>query len=99
MTFSKYIIHHLDLSAHLEPVQDVRHAAHYCVFWYGSVPLGEVYLLSKDIATPQQFWDACIKAITPALTKYGLQNNVSIPALWLVACIWKIQSLPPGSPW
>lgn len=76
MTFSKYIIHHLDLSADLEPVQDVRDPAHYCVFWYRSVPLGEAYLFFKDPITPCQFWEECMKAITPALLRYaGLKDD------------------------
>lgn len=71
MTFSKYIIHHLDLSTDLEPIQDVRDPAHYCVFWYRSIPLGEAYLFFRDPLTPRQFWEACIKAISPALKKYS----------------------------
>lgn len=75
MTFSKYIIHHLDLSANPEPLPDARDPAHYCVFWYRSVPLGEAYLFFRDPITPRQFWDECIKAITPALLKYrGLKH-------------------------
>lgn len=70
MTFSKYIIHHLDLSADLEPFRDVCDPARYCVFWYRSIPLGEAYLFFRDPITPRQFWDECIKAITPALLRY-----------------------------
>ena len=75
MTFSKYIIHHLDLSADLEPFQEVRDPAHYCVFWYRSVPLGEAYLFFRDPITPRQFWDECIKAITPALLTYAKSKD------------------------
>jgi glycosyltransferase involved in cell wall biosynthesis len=71
MTSSKYIIHHLDLSTHLEPVQDAGDRGHYCVFWYRSIPLGEAYLLFSDPVAPHQFWDECIKAILPALKAYA----------------------------
>ena len=77
MTFSKYIIHHLDLSADLEPIQDVRDSAHYCVFWYGSVPLGESYLSFQHPFSTRQFWQECLKAISPALLAYA--QNISLP--------------------
>jgi glycosyltransferase involved in cell wall biosynthesis len=76
MIFSKYKIHHLDLATDVEPVQVVSVPAHYCVFWYKSIPLGECYLSSKDTKTPAQFWQACSKAITPALHHYNLEKNI-----------------------
>jgi glycosyltransferase involved in cell wall biosynthesis len=81
MTFSKYSIHHLDLSARVEPVRDAGCPAHYCVFWYRSVPLGEVYLIMKDDGAPRHFWQACIDAITPALERYALENHTFIPPI------------------
>lgn len=79
MTFSKYIIHHLDLSADVEPIQDVSGPAHYCVFWYQSVPLGETYLHFKDPITPGQFWEECIRAISPALQNHNSgRENLSL---------------------
>lgn len=75
MTFSKYIIHHLDLSTDLEPIRDVRDPAHYCVFWYESIPLGEAYLHFRSAITPRQFWEECIKAITPALRYYAKEKD------------------------
>lgn len=71
MTFSKYIIHHLDLSADPEPIQAVSNPAQYCVFWYKSIPLGEAYLYWQEPVTPVQFWQSCIQAITPALRAYA----------------------------
>ncbi|MEX2234085.1 MAG: glycosyltransferase [Cyclobacteriaceae bacterium] len=76
MTFSKYIIHHLDLSTGLEPIQDVRDPAHYCVFWYKSIPLGEAYFFFKLPITPRQFWEQCIKAISPALCQYAFRRGI-----------------------
>jgi glycosyltransferase involved in cell wall biosynthesis len=80
MTFSKYIIHHLDLSTDLEPIHDVRDPAHYCVFWYKSIPLGEAYLFFRDPMTPRNFWEECIKAISPALAKYAEKISPPEPA-------------------
>ena len=77
MTFSKYIIHHLDLSTELEPVQDAGDRGHYCVFWYRSIPLGETYLFLRDPVTPSQFWDECIKAILPALKAYASAKGLA----------------------
>lgn len=81
MTFSKYIIHHLDLSTDLEPIQDVRDPAHYCVFWFHSIPIGEAYLHFQERITPEKFWDECIKAISPALQRYALRNKIAIEEL------------------
>ena len=74
MTFSKYIIHHLDLSTHLEPIQAVGASAHYCVFWFRSVPLGEAYFHFKDPITHDQFWEECVRAISPSLHSYDSQR-------------------------
>jgi glycosyltransferase involved in cell wall biosynthesis len=71
MTFSKYIIHHLDLSTDLEPIQAVSDPAHYCVFWYKSIPLGEAYLSLHEPVTADRFWQSCIDAISPALQAYA----------------------------
>jgi glycosyltransferase involved in cell wall biosynthesis len=68
MTFSKYIIHHLDFSTDLPSIQDVRGAGHYIVFWYKSIPLGETYLTSTD-----RIWEECVRAITPALKYHALK--------------------------
>ncbi|MEX1238228.1 MAG: glycosyltransferase [Cyclobacteriaceae bacterium] len=75
MIFSKYIIHHLDLSTDLEHIQDVGYPAHYCVFWYKSIPLGEAYLFFREPITPRQFWQECIKAIKPTLRQFAFRNT------------------------
>lgn len=77
MTFSKYIIHHLDLSTDLELIQDAGNCGHYCVFWYGSLPLGEAYLSFTGSITPRQFWNECIRAILPALKTYASSQGLS----------------------
>ena len=74
MTFSKYTIHHLDLFNEVHPLRD---AGHYCVFWYQSIPLGEAYIDFRDQATPLQFWEGCIRAISPALKDLASGNEES----------------------
>lgn len=81
MTFSKYIIHHLDLSTDTRPIGHVSDPAHYCVFWYGSIPLGQAYFFFSEEWSPRRFWEECIKAITPALRKYALQNEAATEVL------------------
>lgn len=81
MTFSNYIIHHLDLSTDLQPVRDVRGTAHYCVFWYRSIPLGEAYLSFHEPVPARLFWEECIKAITPALTRYASRLETTLPPM------------------
>lgn len=82
MTFSKYIIRHLDLSTDVAPLPDVMGTAHYCVFWYKSIALGEAYLFFTEPMTADKFWKACIKAILPALEKYALQVGTgSVPVM------------------
>jgi glycosyltransferase involved in cell wall biosynthesis len=78
MTFSKYIIHHLDLSTDLKPLQDVSEPAHYCVFWYRSIPLGEAYIFFNERISARTFWEECIKAISPALLKYASHNGARV---------------------
>lgn len=74
MTFSKYIIHHLDLSTEVRPINAVKDPGHYCVFWYRSIPLGEAYLSFEEPISNTAFWEECIKAITPALTRHAVQH-------------------------
>ena len=81
MTFSNYIIHHLDLATDLHPIQDVRETAHYCVFWYRSIPLGEAYLSFREPVSARSFWEECIKAITPALTRYASRAATTLPPI------------------
>jgi glycosyltransferase involved in cell wall biosynthesis len=76
MTFSKYIIHHLDLSADLSSIRDVGSAGHYCVFWFKTIPLGETYLASIERMPPHQFWEECIRAISPALIYHAHKQGV-----------------------
>jgi glycosyltransferase involved in cell wall biosynthesis len=71
MTFSKYKIHHLDLSTDVQPLQDVSDSGHYFVFWYKSIPLGEAYFFFSVSITVSQFWQECTKAILPALRQYA----------------------------
>lgn len=79
MIFSRYIVHHFDLSGEVEPIHDAGDAAHYCVFWYGSVPLGEVYFALHDRITVRGFWKACVTAITPSLGQHLSKNNGCTP--------------------
>ena len=81
MTISKYIIHHLDLSTEVQPIVDAKDPAHYCVFWYRSIPLGEAYLFFKEPISAFTFWQECIKAISPALTRFALQHPHYLPHL------------------
>ena len=76
MTFSRYIIHHLDLFADPEPIRDASGPAHYCVFWYRSVPLGEVYLQLTEPIDAAKFWGECIRAIKPALLQYAASKTL-----------------------
>ncbi|MBT1697746.1 glycosyltransferase [Fulvivirgaceae bacterium PWU4] len=78
MIFNTYKIHHLDLAADNVRV-DLGSGAHYCVFWYRSIPLGERYLrasVSEDL-----FWRECLDAIWPALSWYYDEQGISpLPA-------------------
>lgn len=75
MTFSKYKIHHLDLSGDVHPVCALMDQGHYCVFWYRGIPLGEIYLFQTAPITAAEFWNECIRAISPALIKHASQNR------------------------
>jgi glycosyltransferase involved in cell wall biosynthesis len=71
MTFCNYIIHHFDLAADPAPLQAAEHPAHYCVFWYRSVPLGEIYLVLPNGIDSEEFWRKCQETIWPALAHYA----------------------------
>lgn len=103
MTFSKYIIHHLDLAVGPEPVQAVADPAHYCVYWYRSVPLGESYLLLSEPIAPEGFWRKCVEAIAPSLEMYACKGNnpfsfselASDPSIIRAACAQVLEDFHP----
>lgn len=74
MIFNTYKIHHFDLAA--EDVHiDLGSGAHYCVFWYRSVPLGECYLRAS--VAEDLFWRECLDAIWGALSCYYGERGIS----------------------
>ena len=74
MIFNTYKIHHLDLAADNVHI-DLGGGAHYCVFWYKSIPLGERYLRAP---VPEDlFWRECLDAIWPALSHYHDEQGMS----------------------
>jgi glycosyltransferase involved in cell wall biosynthesis len=81
MIFSGYKIHHLDLSADVHPLHEVSDPAHYCVFWYQSIPLGECYLSSTERISVKQFWENCLQAISASLEKYASQYTEELEAI------------------
>ena len=84
MIFNNYKIHHLDLAADKVSIDLVSAAAHYCVFWYRSVPLGERYINLKGSFTENLFWQECAGAIWPTLEHYHqlmkLNGTLEIPS-------------------
>jgi GT2 family glycosyltransferase len=79
MTFNNYTIHHLDLSTDILPITGVSGEAHYFVFWYKRVPLGQCFLTSSQVTTPDIFIAECFKAILPALNHYGHATQPQAP--------------------
>lgn len=76
MTVNKYTIHHYDLSADSFNIDLVRKGAHYCVFWYKSVPLGERYIYVDDSYSESIFWEECNDAVWPTLEHYANENGL-----------------------
>ena len=94
MTFSKYKIHHLDLSTDVEPIVEAGNPAHYCVFWYRSIPLGEAYLFFSEPITPARFWEECVRAISPALIKHASRDyHIPQPLPVIQSDLHSIQSV------
>jgi glycosyltransferase involved in cell wall biosynthesis len=79
MIFNTYKIHHLDLSADNVFTDFVTPAAHYCVFWYKSIPLGDRYLNLRESVTENLFWNECLMAIWPALQHQHKIQKLSWP--------------------
>jgi glycosyltransferase involved in cell wall biosynthesis len=76
MTFKQYKIYHLNLELGVDSVKDENAKACYCVFWYKSIPLGQCYLDVKQASSSQEFFEACVNAITPALVHYSGDDNI-----------------------
>src|SRR5687767_9306520 len=71
MTVNKYTIHHYDLSADNLAIDLNKKGAHYCVFWYKSVPMGERYIYVHDSYSEKSFWIECVDAVWPTLEHYA----------------------------
>ncbi len=70
MTFKRYNIQHLDLAKGIDILSDGEEA-YYCVYWYQSIPLGHSYISASTTASSFDFFNECIRAITPAVEYYG----------------------------
>ena len=79
MIFNKYKIHHVDLSADNVTIDLTITVAHYCVFWYKSVPLGERYIDLKGLVSEELFWNECLLAIWPGLEHHHKAQNLNFP--------------------
>lgn len=78
MIFNNYKIHHLDLAADNLTIDLTNTAAHYCVFWYRSVPLGDRYIDLKGSVSEDLFWKECTEAIWPTLEYYGTLHGIEL---------------------
>lgn len=78
MSYNNYTIHNLDLSTGLRDFTDAGGNAHYCIFWYRSVPLGECYLDGEQISSRETFLKLCLESTWPAIRFYC--NELSIHA-------------------
>jgi glycosyltransferase involved in cell wall biosynthesis len=79
MIFNNYKIHHLDLASDNVTIDLENRHAHYCVFWYKSVPLGERYLDLKGSDFEDHFWEECMDAVWPALEHYYYKQDFTEP--------------------
>jgi glycosyltransferase involved in cell wall biosynthesis len=76
MISNSYKIHHYDLAADSLKIDLASGKAHYCVFWYKSVPLGERYLNVDPSVDQSFFWKECTDAIWPTLEHYAIQQGL-----------------------
>jgi glycosyltransferase involved in cell wall biosynthesis len=76
MISNSYKIHHFDLAADNLKIDLAPGKAHYCVFWYKSVPLGERYLTGTTSLDTSWFWNECAEAIWPTLGHYAAQQGL-----------------------
>jgi glycosyltransferase involved in cell wall biosynthesis len=70
MSIDKYTIHHFDLAAESISYDSVKTGAHYCVFWYRSIPLGDLYISNSEPLSERDFYALSLDAIWPALEQY-----------------------------
>jgi GT2 family glycosyltransferase len=76
MISDNYNIQHFDLSADNLKIELDSRKAHYCVFWYKSVPLGERYFAEGAMSDNSAFWKECADSIWPTLEHYALQQGL-----------------------
>jgi glycosyltransferase involved in cell wall biosynthesis len=68
MSARGYSIQHFDLSSESQNFRfDVPQ---YWIFWYKSIPLGDVYVQNSSAFTDEQFFTLCVTAIRPTLKFY-----------------------------
>jgi GT2 family glycosyltransferase len=77
MNDNNYTIHHLDLARDPSPAAELNGTAHYCVFWFRSVPLGECYL-NKALTSNENFYQTCIDATWPAVKDYCYHFHIPV---------------------
>jgi GT2 family glycosyltransferase len=77
MRSNSYTIHQIDLSQEVSQLSEVSSAnGHYVVFWYQSIPLGEIYIDSRDIGQ-REILNLVVNATAPAVAHYCRQCNIA----------------------
>ncbi|HEY0653432.1 MAG TPA: glycosyltransferase family A protein [Chryseosolibacter sp.] len=75
MKTHRYSIRHFDLAENAHDFNATQ-GPQYWIFWYKSIPLGDVYVDAPTPLTAEKFYSVCCSAITPALKFSGGQGSV-----------------------
>jgi GT2 family glycosyltransferase len=79
MTYNNYTIHHVDLSGDIPPLKNIGGEAHYLVYWYGTIPLGQCFLTRQQVSDPAVFVAETFRAIAHTLAHYNSAHH-SVPS-------------------
>jgi GT2 family glycosyltransferase len=73
MRSNNYTIHHLDLSQEVKALPEGGTLGFYLVFWFRSIPLGELYIDQNRCATSEDLIQLALKATAPSIKHYCQQ--------------------------
>jgi hypothetical protein len=72
-----YHIHHIHLESRTDSIPDINTKTYgnYLVFWWKSIPLGDVYLAPKQTLTINKYSELVFNSIHKSLRFYGLSKE------------------------
>lgn len=78
-----HITHHCLSGGFPIPAPDTQEQGHYFIFWWKSIPLGQLFIHPGQRQSEKHFWQQAASAIAPAVQQYArLAHPHTQPAPW-----------------